>query len=234
MPIKTTVSLEQTFAGGKLAVMLSTEGGHMIETDLDRLGQLKADGITKFQPIHYLHSSLGDNQTDPSAFGWMSTRGKDAVKRATKLGMVIDVAHAPYDGAKHMADITGVPLMLSHTMMKFGDYLDNRPRFITSDYAFLVAQTCGVIGTWTVGEPIGVKDLPTFVEGVTRLVDTVGIDHVGWSTDYITFAQPDWFKSYDAFPTLCGGLLQAGFSDQDLVKFIGGNALRVMGQATAG
>ena len=236
MPMQMVGSVEEiqtAHESGKLAVLLSTEGGHMVEDDIERIDQLHADGLTKFQPIHYVHTKLGDNQTDPSTFGGMSSLGKDAVRRAAKLGMVIDVAHASYDGAKHMADITGVPIMLSHTMMKWGLYLDNRPRFITRDYAFLVAQTGGVIGTWTVGEPVGVKDRPTFYEGVHRLADTVGIDHVGWSTDYITFAMPEWFNDYVQFPGLCAGLLDTGFSDEDLVKFIGGNAKRVFDAARA-
>lgn len=232
--ISTTGEIEGVAAQGRLAVLLSTEGGHMIENDIDRLERLKADGLTKFQPIHYLHTKLGDNQTDSSAYGGMSSLGKQAIKKAAALGMVIDVAHASYDGAKHAADITGVPIMLSHTMMKFGPYLDNRPRFITKDYAFLVAQTGGVIGTWAVGDPIGVANRQEFFDGINRLADTVGIDHVGWSTDYISFAQPDWFDDYSIFPLICGGLIDSGFSDNDLAKFIGLNATRVQNAAIAG
>ena len=222
--------VDRIAAEGKLAVFLSTEGSHMVQEDLDRIDVLAESGVTKFQPVHYVHNKLGDNQTDPSAFGGMSILGKQAIRRANQAGMVIDVAHASYDAAKHMIDLTPNPVVLSHTMLKFGPYLSNRPRFITRDYAFLVAQTGGVVGTWTVGDPVGVKTLQEFIQGVTTLVDTIGIDHVGWSTDYITFSMPPWFNDFHQFPMLCAGLLDAGFSDQDLVKFIGGNALRVMAQ----
>jgi hypothetical protein len=35
--------------------------------------------------------------------------------------------------------------------------------------AALIAQTVGVIGTWTVGEPYGVKDVPVFAEAIMKL-----------------------------------------------------------------
>ncbi len=222
--------VERISAAGRLAVFLSTEGSHMVQEDLDRIDMLAKAGLTKFQPVHYVHNKLGDNQTDPSSYGGLSILGKESIRRANRNRMIIDVAHASYDAAKHMIDLTPNPVVLSHTMLKFGPYLSNRPRFITRDYAFLVAQTGGVVGTWTVGDPIGVKTLQEFIDGVTSLVDTIGIDHVGWSTDYITFSMPEWFNDYNQFAVLCGGLLDAGFSDSDLVKFIGGNALRVMAQ----
>lgn len=74
---------------GKLAVFLSTEGGHMVEKDLSRLEQLRKDGLTKFQPVHYVHTTLGDNQTDPSSYGGMSPTGIEAVKEAARLGVIL-------------------------------------------------------------------------------------------------------------------------------------------------
>ena len=80
------------------------------------------------------------------------------------------------------------------------------------------------------GQPIGVASFEEFIQAVTKLVDTIGIDHVAWSTDFMTVVAPPWFKGFSQFPVVCAALLDAGFSDQDLVKFIGGNALRAMKQ----
>ena len=240
MPIEratTTEDIDRINADRKLAVFLSTEGGHMVEKDLSRMEQLYADGIRHFQPVHYVKCALADSQTDPCTFGGLSPLGKESIREANRLGMLVDVAHASYESAKQIADLTANPILLSHTMMKYaspkhGSYYENRPRWISRDYAQLVAATDGVVGTWVVGEPYGVKDLDAFVEAVMVLVDTIGINHVGWGTDYIQKAMPDWFDNYDKFPILCAKLLEAGFTDQDLIKFIGGNALRVRKQVT--
>jgi membrane dipeptidase len=67
------------------------------------------------------------------------------------------------------------------------------------------------------------------------MVDAVGIDHVGWATDYLDGAmiESEVFNNYLDFPTVCGKLLQKGFSERELVKFAGGNALRVLGETTS-
>ncbi len=231
--------IEELHAAGKLAVLLTTEGGHMVEKDLGRLEQLYKDGVHRFQPIHYVRTTLGDNQTDAATYGGLSPFGKEAIREATRLGMLVDAAHASYEGAMDMARITGRPIVLSHTMMKydsprFGSYFEDRPRFITQNHAFLIAETGGVIGTWTCTPPFGVDTLGAFAEAVKKMVDTVGIDHVGWATDYITPAMPDWFNNYEDFPVICASLLETGFSDNDLIKFIGGNALRVMREVQDG
>jgi membrane dipeptidase len=62
---------------------------------------------------------------------------------------------------------------------------------------------------------------------VMKMVETVGIDHVGWATDLLDTGLGPWFRDYREFPALCARFLDAGFAEEDLAKFIGGNALRV-------
>ncbi|GMU57679.1 MAG: membrane dipeptidase [Candidatus Xenobia bacterium] len=224
--------IESVAAEGKLAVFLSTEGGHMVEKDLGRMEQLYQDGIRNFQPVHYAANGLGDNQTDPPRFGGLSPLGKEAVREACRLKMTVDAAHASFESARSMAEIVGGPIVLSHTMLRydsprFGSYQDNRPRWVTADHARLVAETGGVIGVWPYGPPYGVASMEAFVEAVKVLADTVGIDHIGWATDWVNPLMGSWFSSCREFPHLCAALLETGFSEQDLAQFIGGNALRV-------
>jgi membrane dipeptidase len=231
-PVTDPDEIEPTFAKGKLAVLLSTEGGHMVEDDLGRLEQLFRDGIRKFQPVHYVQTRLGDSQTDPPVCGGLSALGKESIKEAVRLGMVVDAAHASFDATAQMAEAAGAPIMLSHTLMKyvsgrFGSYFENRPRWITTDHAHLVAETGGVIGTWLMHDPLGAGSAEAFVEAVMKMVETVGIDHVGWATDLLDTGLGPWFRDYREFPALCARFLDAGFAEEDLAKFIGGNALRV-------
>jgi microsomal dipeptidase-like Zn-dependent dipeptidase len=67
---------------------------------------------------------------------------------------------------------------------------------------------------------------------VMKIADTVGIEHVGWSTDYMDSGVPAYFPDFNSFPALCAMFLDKGFSEQDLIKFIGGNALRVHKEVT--
>ena len=228
--------IEAVAAGGDIAVILSTEGAHMVERDPDRLQTLRRHGLRRLQPIHYVASALGDSQTDPPRFAGLSPLGREVLARASELGMLIDMAHASEEAVAQAAELIGRPLALSHTLVKyesarFGDYRQTRSRWITPRHARRVADTGGVIGTFPLRAPFGVDTLEAFVEAVQVLVDTVGIDHVAWATDLGEPVRPGYLADYRQFPRICARLLESGFSDADLVKFVGGNALRVQRDA---
>lgn len=228
--------LPQIARRGELAAIVSTEGAHMIERDPARLETLAEHGLKRLQPIHYVASELGDSQTDPPRFDGLSALGRDVLARASELGMLIDMAHASFETLEQAAKLIDRPLALSHTMVKyrserFGDYRSTRQRWISPDHARLVADTGGVIGTFPIRAPFGVDTLDAFVEALKVMVDTVGIDHVAWSTDLGEPVRPAFLKDYRQFPRVCAKLLESGFTDEDLVKFAGGNALRVQAAA---
>lgn len=58
------------------------------------------------------------------------------------------------------------------------------------------------------------------------------VDPVG-ATDLIDGGRPSFLQDYKSFPILCAKLLDNGFTEVDLVKFIGGNVIRVHGETTA-
>ncbi|WP_280530019.1 membrane dipeptidase [Paraburkholderia aspalathi] len=69
--------------------------------------------------------------------------------------------------------------------------------------------------------------------GVKRMADVVGVEHVGLGTDMLGFISPPVFRSYEQLPDLASALLQAGFSQQEVGAILGGNYLRVF-QASVG
>ncbi|MEZ5279870.1 MAG: membrane dipeptidase [Acidimicrobiales bacterium] len=232
---RSVADLERIHDAGRLAVLLSIEGAHMVEDDLSRIAILASDGITKFQPIHYVRTKLGDSQTDPPADGGLSDLGKEAVRLARANGMVIDAAHASLASTADMAEAAGGPITLSHTLMAcaaaHGIDVEPHPRWITEEHARMVAETGGMVGTWAVDAPFGAADADAFVANVMAMVEVAGIDHVGWATDHLHFAMGPWFRDYSQFAELCARFLEAGMSEPDLVKFVSGNAKRVQEEA---
>ena len=69
--------------------------------------------------------------------------------------------------------------------------------------------------------------------GVKRMADVVGVEHVGLGTDMLGFISPPVFRSYEQLPDLASALLLAGFSQQEVGAVLGGNYLRVF-QASVG
>ena len=68
-----------------------------------------------------------------------------------------------------------------------------------------------------------------FVGHALRLIDTVGIEHVGIGTDMDgTGNLPAAFDRYPLLPEATARLLASGLHEDELAKLIGGNVARVL------
>ena len=220
-----TVQMQQLRERGQIAAFLSCEGGHGLEGRLDRLDALYARGVRSLQLVHYAQNTLGDVQTLPAVYNGLSAFGRDVVRRLNRLGMVVDVAHASFATVKATVETTTAPIMLSHSHLQSDT--SPHPRLITVEHARLVSSTGGLIGAWPSG--FANRTFADFVDQTMRLIDAVGVDHVGLGTDMDGNFQPV-FSSYRQLPDWVTGLQSKGLSEADLAKVVGGNALRVLGQ----
>ena len=68
---------------------------------------------------------------------------------------------------------------------------------------------------------------------MARLVDIVGIDHVGLGTDMTGLVGPSILPDYDQLPDLAEALIGVGFNVTDTTKLLGGNYARVFAASMA-
>ena len=74
--------------------------------------------------------------------------------------------------------------------------------------------------------PVGSVD--DVIEHINHVVELVGVDHVGLGSDFDgVFALPDGLLDVAYYPNLVYRLLEEGYTDEDIEKILGGNALRV-------
>ena len=210
----------------KVAAFLACEGGEFLDGKPERIDELYADGVRSLQLVHYVPSLLGDLQTQPRQHGGLSALGKLVVKRATAVGMVLDVAHASFETVRDVASQTSAPLILSHSILKIDDSRPLAARAISEEHAKLVASTGGVIGAWPSGFNASFGE---FVDNTRRLADVVGIDHVGLGTDMDSNFQPV-LSAYGQVSDWADGLRAKGFTQSDVAKVLGGNMQRVLTQ----
>ena len=215
--------MQQLGKRGQIAAFLSCEGGHGLEGKLDHLDDLYARGVRSLQLVHYAQNTLGDVQTLPPVYNGLSGFGRDVVRRMNRLGMVVDVAHASFSTVKATVDSTSDPIMLSHSHLQSDT--NPHPRLITVEHARLVSSTGGLIGAWPSG--FANRTFADFVDQTMRLIDAVGVDHVGLGTDMDGNFKPV-FSNYKQLPDWVTGLRSKGLSDPDVAKVVGGNAVRVL------
>lgn len=212
------------------SIIVSAEGADFLEGQLNRVAEAHARWTLRhLQLTHYRVNELGDIQTEPPVHGGLTPFGAEVIRACNRLGIVVDVAHGTYDLVQRAAAVTTKPLVLSHTSLTNAP--GPRSRQISRDHARIIAGTGGVIGIWP---PTSIfPDMQAFAAGIARMVDAVGIDHVGLGSDMQGLVGDSTFPSYRALPALAAALLARGFEAPELRKLLGGNYLRVFTQSLA-
>jgi membrane dipeptidase len=155
--------------------------------------------------------------------GGLTDFGAEVIRICNRLGIVVDTAHGTYDLVKRAADVTNKPLVLSHTSLTRTPGPQSRQ--ISAEHARAIAGTGGVIGVWPPSSIF--PDRRAFVEGLARMAEVVGVDHVGLGSDMLGLTVPSVFDSYRDLPQLAQGLLDHGFTPVEAGKILGGNYARV-------
>ncbi len=222
MPIVKTAADLRTARASQPSVIVTSEGADWLDGRIERLEEAyQRWQLRQLQLTHYRPNELGDIQTEPAVHNGLTDFGAEVIRRCNEMGIVVDVAHGTYELVKRAAATTKKPLVLSHTA------LTDRPqpwtRWITRDHAKAIAATGGVIGIWPVNQ---VPSIKSYSESFFRMVDVVGIDHVGIGTDQLGLGGPSSMPSYADLPQLAAAF-GSRFTPEETAKLLGGNYRRV-------
>ena len=192
-------------------------------------GQAPAAGFRMIAPTHFF-----DNEWAGSAHGvtkgGLTGRGLALLRRLEERRILLDLAHASPRTIADAVALAQRPVVVSHTGVK--GTCDNL-RNLSDEELRGVARTGGVIGIgfWG-GRGEGAvcgEDASAVARAIRYAVDVAGVDHVGLGSDWDgTVSVP-----FDAagLVELTDALLAAGFSDEDVTKVMGGNAVRLLSTA---
>ncbi len=211
---------------GDPALVLAVEGCDFLEGNLDRLDLLERRGVRSIQLTHYLVNETGDIQTAPPVHGGLTAFGADAVRRMNRVGIVVDVAHCSEDTVKGVVAATTRPILCTHANLKEPTHPDgDHPRYISLDYAHMVAGTGGVIGAWVA--VLWKEGLAGLIRHMFRLIDAVGIDHVGIGTDLPAGAAREAMPDFSRHHEIAEALRRHGMTEDEVTKVCASNWLRV-------
>ena len=165
----------------KFGMLIGTQDTSMVGPELDRLAQLKKDGVMTVQLTYNNRNLSGDGSLEPANAG-LSKLGRATIERIEAEKLLLDLSHG---GAKTMAEGAAFakrPLVISHTASRA---LTDHPRNTADDTIKAVADKGGVVGVYFMpfltfdSQPKG-EDLLRHVEHIANIA---GEDHVGVGTD---------------------------------------------------
>ena len=179
--VRSAADILKTKREKKFGVLLGTQDSCMVGPELDRLAQLKKDGVMTVQLTYNLRNLAGDGSLEPANSG-LSNLGRDTIRRIETEKLLLDLAHG---GARTIDEAIAYarrPLVISHTGARA---LIDHPRNVSDAAIKAVADKGGVVGVYfmpylaTNMHPAA-ADVIAHVEHVARIA---GEDHVGIGTD---------------------------------------------------
>lgn len=165
----------------KFGVVVGTQDSCMIGGELDRLAQLKKDGVMSVQLTYNNRNLAGDGALE-SANAGLSKLGRATIERIETEKLLLDLSHGGQRTMAEGAAMAKRPLVISHTGARA---LTDHPRNTDDATIKAVADKGGVVGVYfmpflRVGAPARLDDVVAHIEHVARVA---GEDHVGIGTD---------------------------------------------------
>ena len=198
------------------------EGAHPLEGDIANLDRLFEQGLRIVGLTHFFDNELGGSLHGVSGEG-LSEFGKQVVRRANELGVIIDVAHSSPAMVEDVLELSTAPVILSHGGLKG---VCNSPRNLSDAMMESIAERGGLVGIgyWSGAicdpSPVGI------VNSIRYAIDLMGVDHVALGSDYDGAVGVALDASELA--VLTEAMLQAGFTDDEISKVMGENVRRFL------
>lgn len=224
--------VEQAKAEGKVAGVLSLEGSEAMEGDLamlrtfHRLG-LRALGLT-WNWRNQAADGLGESRTG----GGLTEFGVALVREANRLGIILDIAHLAPAGVRDVLELSEAPVVASHANARA---LCDHRRNLTDEQLEGIAASGGLVAVTYVpsflAEDSQTASLEQVLDHIDYIVKTIGVDHVGLGSDFDGFGgMLPGLEDATHMPALTAGLVNRGYTDEQVIKILGGNYLRIFHQ----
>ena len=258
----TYLDLEPAKKAGRIAFVPWLEAATAIENEIDRVDVLYGFGVRGMGITYSEANTLGSGLREKNDSG-LSDLGRAVVKRMNRLGMTIDIAHCGDRTGLEVIEASDKPITITHAgarrvwdsrRMKTDETLKKM-----AEKGGVIGVEAAPHTTQAKGRP---HDLDAVMAHVEHCVNLVGVDHVGLGPDTLfgdhvglhsafavqlsLHAIRDSGPAYtpvkyvdgmenpgEAMRNAVRWLVKHGYSDTDVAKIAGGNALRVLKETWA-
>jgi membrane dipeptidase len=237
------------FRAGRIASMLGMEGGHAIENSLGALRAFYDLGVRYMTLTHSANIDWADSCCALREHGGLTAFGREVVREMNRMGMIVDISHVSAETMHHALDVSEAPVIFSHSNARA---LTAHPRNVPDDVLRRMRENGGVVMVtfvpsflnedvmrWSNLPPEQRRATPApratmadAIRHIEHIRDVAGIEHVGIGGDYDGIdSVPVGLEDVSTYPALFAELSRRGWSEADLRKLAGENALRAWRQA---
>src|SRR6266446_5477543 len=135
--LATAADVERIAHSGKIAAVLSLEGGHQIADDLHVLRMYQRMGIRAMTLTHFRNNNWADSSTDKPQHNGLTDFGKQVVREMNRIGMIVDISHVSDKTFYDAVAISTKPVIASHSSSRA---IAEIPRNMTDDMLKALAR----------------------------------------------------------------------------------------------
>ncbi|MBA3795477.1 MAG: membrane dipeptidase [Rubrobacter sp.] len=235
--VRTTKEIEGCLTDGALAAILHFEGAENLGTEPGALEEfydlgLRSLGLVWSRPNAYASGVPFRFPGSPDTGPGLTDAGKELVRECNRLGVLIDLSHLNERGFWDVAALSEAPLVATHSN---AHALCPTPRNLTDRQLDAIRKSDGMVGVnFAVaflrddGRDDANTPLETVVRHVDHLVGKVGIDRVGFGSDFDGARVPKAIGDVSGLPKLLAVLEEHGYGEGELRKLAHENWLRVL------
>ena len=209
--VRSVAELTHCFETGVLAAILHFEGAEAIDTDLDALevfyrAGLRSLGIVWSRPNAFGHGVPFRFPSSPDTGPGLTDAGFRLVDGCNELGILLDLSHLNERGFWDVAQRTAAPLVVTHAA---AHAICPSSRNLTDYQLDAIRESDGMVGlNFEVSavrpDSYDEPDTPlaVLVRQIDYLVERMGIDHVGFGSDFDGATMPREIGDISGVPKL--------------------------------
>lgn len=217
--------VEANREAGKMSAILTIEGPAGFDFDPELLENLYQIGF-RMSTLGWNEQNVltGSNVTG----GGLTDKGREYVREAQRLGMLVDVSHISDEGFWDIMEISGSPVVASHSNSRA---VCGHSRNLTDDMFKAICQTGGVAGFNQCAPFVGENpDLDSVCDHIFHFLelDPSG-KHIALGGDLDGYDEiPNGFEGVQSYPAMAQRLLERGLNEEMIRDIFWNNALGVM------
>lgn len=246
--------IEAAHESGCQGVILNFQNTTAIEDQLDRLDLFYDLGVRVIQLTYNSRNLVGDGCTERRD-GGLSHFGVAAVERMNELGILVDLSHCGRQTTLDALEVSNSPCVISHAVCKalvdhdrakddevlravrdtesfFGvctvpSFITTEPTATLDHWLSHFEHAVEIVGQGGVG--IGTDWGAGFPDAVVEALNPAMVTEFGFDEEH----RFDWaapvigFESWSEWPNFTCKLLEAGYAEDEVRGFVGGNFLNL-------
>ena len=234
---RTAQDVRDCIKSSTIAMIMHIEGAEAIDEDFNSLEVLYNAGLRSIGPVWSRTTRFGYGVPfrypgSPDTGPGLTDTGKELIRQCNFFKMVVDLSHLNELGFWDVASISNAPLIATHSN---AHEICPHTRNLTNKQLAAIRESGGMVGVnfatafiRSDGQMRSDTTIDEMLRHMDHLVEHVGIDGVGFGSDFDGAMIPEEINDVTGLTFLRDAMRKRGYDKETMTKLCHGNWIRVI------